>query len=99
GNAFTYKEHSSGVNAVAWSPDGKRIASGSGDKTVQVWEAADGGHAFTYRGHSSGVNAIAWSPDGKRIASAAETVQVWDAVDGGHAFTYNRQSAVYAVAW
>jgi WD40 repeat protein len=36
---YTYQGHSSGVNAVAWSPDGKRIASGSDDKTVQVWGA------------------------------------------------------------
>src|SRR5215813_2362815 len=36
---FTYKGHSREVNAVAWSPDGKRIASGSNDGTVQVWNA------------------------------------------------------------
>jgi len=36
---YTYRGHSSAVGAVAWSPDGKHIASGSIDKTVQVWEA------------------------------------------------------------
>ena len=36
---FTYRGHSGGVNTVAWSPDGKRIASGSRDQTVQVWGA------------------------------------------------------------
>ena len=40
GQVYTYRGHSSCVNAVAWSPDGKRIASGSGDDTVQVWEAS-----------------------------------------------------------
>jgi eukaryotic-like serine/threonine-protein kinase len=78
---YTYRGHSSGVFAVAWSPDGKRLASGSQDKTVQVWDATDGGHVFTYRGHSSYVYAVAWSPDGRRLASGSldKTVQVWSA--------------------
>jgi len=38
-NHFTYQGHSDYVSAVAWSPDGKRIASGSNDMTVQVWQA------------------------------------------------------------
>src|SRR5579884_2544925 len=52
---FTYTGHSDSVNAVAWSPDGKRIASGSSDETVQVWDASNGGHVLTYRGHNSDV--------------------------------------------
>ena len=99
---YTYHGHSKSVQTVAWSPDGKRIASGSDDKTVQVWDAADGGHGFTYRGHSQKVQTVAWSPDGKRIASGSDdkTVQVWDAADGGHGFTYSGHSSfVYSVAW
>src|SRR6266568_3518699 len=99
---YTYRGHSALVNAVAWLSDGKRIASGSSDKTVQVWDAADGSHVFTYRGHSDVVLAVAWSPDGKRIASGSDdkTVQVWDAADGGHVFTYKGHSnLVEAVVW
>src|ERR1700693_3628953 len=59
-NHFTYSGHSDYVSAVAWSPDGKRIASASGDHTVQVWDATDGSHVFTYRGHSSDVSTLAW---------------------------------------
>ncbi len=79
---YTYRGHSDFVIAVAWSPDGKHIASGSGDGIVQVWDAVDGGHKFTYDGHSSPVYAVAWSPDGQRIASGSndKTVQVWQAV-------------------
>jgi TIR domain/WD domain, G-beta repeat len=111
---YTYHGHSSLVEAVAWQPHGKRIASGGDDKTVQVWDAVDGGHVFTYRGHtntsSTGwVDAVAWSPDGKRIASGGgtvdnnyldHTVQVWIAADGGNVFTYRGHSnSVAAVAW
>ena len=39
GHVFTYREHSSYVGAIAWSPDGSHIASGSSDQTVQVWDA------------------------------------------------------------
>ncbi len=104
---FTYRGHSNPVNTVAWSPDGRRIASGSSDNRVQVWNANDGSNVFTYRGHSgssssSGVYTVAWSPDGKRIASGSSdnTVQVWDASDGSHVFTYQgHSSSVNAVAW
>ncbi len=86
---YTYHGHSGAVYAVAWNPvwgtgipNGKRIASGSNDGTVQVWDAADGGHVFTYHSHSDVVEAVAWSPDNKRIASASDdnTVQVWVAM-------------------
>ncbi|SRR6266849_2890496 len=91
---YTYRGQSDGVQAVAWSPDSRRIASASDD--VQVWDAATGGNVLTYMGHHShGVNAVAWSPDGKRIASAGGdvTVQVWDATTGGNVLTYTIHSA------
>jgi WD40 repeat protein len=64
---------------MAWSPDGKHIASSSGLDTVQVWDAHNGSHLYTYKGHPDSVQTIAWSPDGKRIASGGlnGTVQVW----------------------
>ncbi|HLZ57132.1 MAG TPA: serine/threonine-protein kinase [Ktedonosporobacter sp.] len=75
---YIYQGHSNTVNTVAWSPNGKRIASGSSDNTVQVWNAIDGSSPYTYRGHSNTANAVAWSPDGKQITSGSSdnTVQV-----------------------
>src|SRR6266704_541280 len=52
---YTYRGHSDWVTAVAWSPDGKSIASASFDKTVQVWQASTGRHILTYQGHSDTV--------------------------------------------
>src|SRR5689334_13124133 len=68
----TYRGHLSEVSALAWSPDGRRIASGSHDGTVQVWEATTGKLLLTYRGHLAQVRTVGWSPDGRRIASGSE---------------------------
>lgn len=99
---YIYRRHTGSVRSVAWSPDGTRIASGSDDKTVQVWNAANGGYSFAYSSHASTVLTVAWSPDGRRIASADRdgTIQVWDASTGATILTYRGHTdAVLAVAW
>ena len=97
-----YQGHTKAVTSVAWSPNGKQIASASADGTVQVWDASSGQTLHIYRGHSGAVESVAWSPNGKQIASASEdqTVQVWDASSGQTALTYQgHTSAVVSVAW
>ena len=72
--------HSRAVTSVAFSPDGKTLASGSGDHTLRLWNVKDGRCLASFEGHSLGVNAVAFSPDGKRIASASTdgSVRVWE---------------------
>src|SRR6266487_2139886 len=98
----TYYGHRNAISAIAWSPDGKYLASASFDKTVQVWEAATGKQLLTYRGHADTVTAVAWSPDGSLLASASydKTVQVWKSLTGQPVLTYHGHSNwVTAVVW
>jgi WD40 repeat protein len=65
---------------VVFSPDGSRVALGSGDKTVRVWDVQTGQCQYILKGHSSWVSSVVFSPDGLRVASGSEdeTVRVWD---------------------
>jgi WD40 repeat protein len=67
--ALTYRGHTRNTWSAVWSPDGRHIASASGDGTVQVWDPSTGKPSLIYREHSRPVFIVAWSPDGTRIAS------------------------------
>jgi len=69
---------------VAFSPDGKQVVSGSGDKTVRLWNTATGALLQTLEGHSASVYSIAFSPDGKQVVSGSRdnTVRLWDTATG-----------------
>lgn len=63
--------HGGRVTSVAWSPDGKRLATGSVDETVKIWDAVTGKELLTLNGPGSAVTCVAWSPDGKQLATGA----------------------------
>jgi WD40 repeat protein len=62
-----------GAHGVAFSPTGRHIVSGSYDKTVKVWDAANGRELLTFNRHTSAVHCVTFSRDGKRIASGSGT--------------------------
>ncbi|HET8845006.1 MAG TPA: WD40 repeat domain-containing protein, partial [Ktedonobacteraceae bacterium] len=82
---------------------GKMVASGSADKTVQVWRAADGALLYTYYGYESPVTSIVWATDRtNEIASAGEndgTVQIWDALLDHTYLNWQGDGRVLALAW
>lgn len=101
----TLDGHTEAVLAVAFSPDGRHLASGAGDATVRFWDL---GTETPIRGvpetrHSSWVLALAWSPDGSLVASGdmKGQVQLWDGRSGvalGRALI-GHSGAIHALAW
>ena len=75
----TLEGHSNSLNSVAYSPDGTKIISGSGDKTIKIWNANTGQCLQTLEGHSGSVYSVAYSPDGTKIISGSfdYTIKIW----------------------
>ena len=99
---FTYRGHFGRVNALAWSPNGQRIASVGSDKTLQVWDAVTGKKYFIHRNPSSTITAVAWSYDGRYLATGAndKLVQVWDTVTRNSVATYAGHTGyITSVSW
>jgi nitrous oxidase accessory protein NosD len=76
--------HTDWVYSVAFSPDGKLLASGSRDWTIKLWDVASGSLVRTLSGHTGAVNSVAFSPDGKLLASGSRdwTIKLWDVASG-----------------
>ncbi len=72
--------HTGTINRIAWSPDGKHLASPSSDMTIRIWDANTGECVAVLKQHIAKVISVAWSPDGRELVSgsADHTACIWD---------------------
>src|SRR5712691_7373658 len=68
------------ILCMSWSPDGKRLASGCIDQTIQLWDTQTGELLRILEGHSNIIWSVMWSPDGRMLASGSEdeTIRLWN---------------------
>lgn len=80
----TFEGHDDSVTCMTFSADGWRVASGSYDNTIKIWNTQCSNSAVTLRGHSESITCIVFSADGRRIASGSydKTIKIWDTESG-----------------
>ena len=79
---MVFRAHLNQILSVAWSPDGKSLASGSMDQTAALWDVAGETRLYTFKGHTDMVAGVAFSPDGKTLVTLSESMKLWDVQSG-----------------
>lgn len=92
--------HTGKVFSVAFSADGKLLASGGKDNTIRLWDADSGEQIQTFTGHTDGVVSVAFSPDGRTLAGRAFLISLWDVETRiRHKILKGHSSGTYSVAF
>jgi small GTP-binding protein len=90
------------INRIAWSPDGRRIASPSYDGTIRIWDGEKGKLLKTLKGHEDIVCCVSWSPDGSMLASGSHdrTARLWD-IETGNVLRKLKgdKERIWSVSW
>jgi len=87
---------------MAWSPDGRFLATGSWDKSICIWDVATGAIVHRLVGHADLLTCVAWSPDGRFLASTAKSspMFLWDVMTGQIIKKVNeRLASITSIAW
>ena len=97
----TLEGHSDSVEVLAFSPDGKLLASSSNDAVIKIWDVNSGDLVKTLEGHSDSVEVLAFSPDGKFLVSGSndKTIKIWDVNNGKVVKTLEGLSFVRSVVF
>src|SRR5205823_597226 len=80
----TLAGHTDGINRVAWSPDGRTLASGSRDTTIRLWDVEEGSARAVLQGHRAEVYGLAFTPDSRSLLSCSDdgTLRLWEVASG-----------------
>lgn len=99
---LTLPGHAKPILRIAYSTDGRRIASGGRDGTVRIWDVSTGREIVRFRGIDGDVNSLEWSPDGTRLAAGTEWgwIRIWDTGTGEEFRTWQaHRTRVSGLGW
>jgi WD40 repeat protein len=93
--------HTSGIFSVDWSPDGSKIASGSDDGNVRIWNATSGARLLSLSAHTGTVTSVAWNPDNRLLSTTGVDgkLRIWDTNNGQMVSEVSAVGFIYDAAW
>src|SRR5438067_1867810 len=91
----TLNGHTDPVSSLAYSPDGKTLASGSGDRSIKLWDVQTGKEQATLKGDTDSARSVVFSPDSKALASGSyKEIKLWDVATGQEQATFKGHTEI-----